>query len=39
MEEFIENIKLLTNTLGHRVFETLVSAEANKTKKQIYFIL
>ncbi|MDO6473726.1 GIY-YIG nuclease family protein [Maribacter sp. 1_MG-2023] len=33
MEEFIENIKLLTNTLGHRVFETLVSAEANKTKK------
>lgn len=33
MEEFIENIKLLTNTLGHRVFETLISAEANKTKK------
>lgn len=33
MEEFIENIKLLTNTLGHRVFENLVNAEASKTKK------
>lgn len=39
MEEFIENIKLLTNTLGHRVFETLVSAEANKTKKSNTFYI
>jgi hypothetical protein len=39
MEEFIENIKLLTNTLGHRVFETLVSAEANKAKKTNTFYI
>lgn len=39
MEEFIENIKLLTNTLGHRVFETLVSAETNKTKKSNTFYI
>lgn len=39
MEEFIENIKLLTNTLGHRVFETLVSAETNKTKKTNTFYI
>jgi len=39
MEEFIENIKLLTNTLGHRVFETLISAEANKTKKTNTFYI
>ncbi|MFD2552530.1 GIY-YIG nuclease family protein [Bizionia sediminis] len=39
MEEFIENIKLLTNTLGHRVFETLVNAEANKTKKSNTFYI
>lgn len=39
MEEFIENVKLLTNTLGHRVFETLISAEANKTKKANIFYI
>lgn len=39
MEEFIENIKLLTNTLGHRVFETLVSAESSKTKKSNTFYI
>lgn len=39
MEEFIENIKLLTNTLGHRVFETLVSAETSKTKKSNTFYI
>lgn len=39
MEEFIENIKLLTNTLGHRVFETLVNSETNKTKKANTFFI
>lgn len=39
MEEFIENIKLLTNTLGHRVFEKLVSAEVNRTKKTNAFYI
>lgn len=39
MEEFIENIKLLTNTLGHRVFETLVSSETSKTKKSNSFFI
>lgn len=39
MEEFIENIKLLTNTLGHRVFETLISSETNKTKKSNTFYI
>jgi len=31
MEEFIENIKILTNTLGHRVFDEL---RENKTPQQ-----
>ncbi|MAX78714.1 MAG: methionine sulfoxide reductase [Crocinitomicaceae bacterium] len=39
MEEFIENIKLLTNTLGHRVFETLISSETAKTKKSNTFYI
>lgn len=39
MEEFIENIKLLTNTLGHRVFESLVSAETSKSKKSNIFYI
>lgn len=39
MEEFIENIKLLTNTLGHRVFESLINAEATKTKKANSFFI
>ena len=39
MEEFIENIKLLTNALGHRVFESLVSPETSKTKKTNSFFI
>lgn len=39
MEEFIENIKLLTNTLGHRVFESLVNAEISKSKKSNLFYI
>jgi len=39
MEEFIENIKLLTNALGHRVFESLVSAEPTKTNKTNLFFV
>lgn len=39
MEEFIENIKLLTNTLGHRVFESLVNAETSKNKKSNSFFI
>lgn len=39
MEEFIENIKLLTNTLGHRVFESLVNPETSKTKKTNSFFI
>jgi len=33
MEEFIENVRLLTNALGHRVFENLVDNEYSKSKK------
>ena len=39
MEEFIENIKLLTNTLGHRVFESLINAESSKIKKANSFLI
>lgn len=39
MEEFIENIKLLTNALGHRVFENLVSTEMSKIKKTNSFFI
>lgn len=39
MEEFIENIKLLTNALGHRVFESLVSPETSKNKKTNSFFI
>lgn len=39
MEEFIENIKLLTNALGHRVFETLISPENSKVKKTNLFYI
>ena len=39
MEEFIENIKLLTNTLGHRVFESLVNSEISKRKKTNTFYI
>ena len=38
MEEFIENIKLLTNTLGHKVFEELVKISMVKKKKGIFHI-
>lgn len=38
MEEFIENIKLLVNTLGHKLFEE--KREVNKKQKvQDYFII
>ncbi|MCG8206269.1 GIY-YIG nuclease family protein [Tenacibaculum finnmarkense] len=39
MEEFIENIKLLTNTLGHRVFESLVNIESSKNEKKNLFLI
>lgn len=39
MEEFIENIKLLTNTLGHNVFETVSDRESLKTKKNNSFYI
>lgn len=38
MEEFIENVKLLTNTLGHKVFEELVKTSMVKKKKGIFYI-
>jgi len=37
MEEFIENIKLLTNTLGHKVFEEKRELKA-KQKQEIFHI-
>lgn len=39
MEEFISNIKLLTNTLGHTVFENLVDKTiSNFIKKDLFYI-
>ena len=38
MEEFIDNIKLLTNTLGHKVFEELVNTTMVKKKKGLFQI-
>lgn len=39
MEEFISNIKLLTNTLGHTVFENLVEKTfLNSIKKDLFYI-
>jgi len=38
MEEFIENIKLLTNTLGHKVFESLVDESITIADKNIFLI-
>ncbi len=38
MEEFIENIKLLTNTLGHKVFENLVDESITKANINIFSI-
>ena len=37
MEEFIENVKLLVNTLGHKVFD--VKRESKSKEKQDVFIL
>ena len=37
MEEFIENIKLLTNTLGHKVFEAIRESKSIRQEKQITF--
>jgi len=37
MEEFIENIKLLTNTLGHKVFEEIRETKTIKQEKQKTF--
>ncbi|MCD6598566.1 MAG: GIY-YIG nuclease family protein, partial [Bacteroidales bacterium] len=37
MEEFIENIKLLTNTLGHKVFEEIRETKTIKQEKQRTF--
>ncbi len=39
MEEFISNIKLLTNTLGHSVFENLIEKTVLKsTKNNLFYI-
>lgn len=37
MEEFIENIKLLTNTLGHKVFEEIRETKIQLPEKQKTF--
>ncbi len=39
MEEFIENIKLLTNTLGHKVFEEIRETKTARHEKQKTFII
>ena len=39
MEEFIENIKLLTNTLGHKVFEEVRESKSTKPDRQKTFII
>lgn len=39
MEEFLDNVKLLTNALGHKVFEELVSNSINRTDKKEVFII
>jgi len=39
MEEFIENIKLLTNTLGHKVFEEIRETKTIKQERQKTFEL
>lgn len=38
MEEFIENIKLLTNALGHKVFVKLVDESITKNDENIFLI-
>ncbi|NOR45840.1 MAG: DUF4357 domain-containing protein [Candidatus Delongbacteria bacterium] len=37
MEEFIENVRMLTNTLGHKVFDNKREVSLKK-KKEIFFI-
>ena len=38
LEEFLANIKILTSTLGHKIFETLEeTVESSKTKEHIFF--
>lgn len=38
LEEFLSNIKLLTSTLGHKIFEALEETlESNKEKEQVFF--
>jgi hypothetical protein len=39
MEEFIENIKLLTNTLGHKVFEEIKDVFSAKKESQKTFVI
>lgn len=36
--EFLENLKLLVSTLGYRIFEPLVKAEATGSPNQVYYI-
>ena len=38
MEEFIENVKLLTNALGHKAFEALIKVSVSKRSKGLFFI-
>lgn len=38
MEEFIDNIRLLTNTLGHPLFESLVNEEKQGIENQLFYI-
>jgi hypothetical protein len=38
LEEFLSNIKILTSTLGHNIFESLEETlESNKEKEQIFY--
>jgi len=39
MEEFLENIKLLTNSLGHKVFEKLIDSSVNRQNKKELFTI
>ncbi|MBN9484723.1 MAG: methionine sulfoxide reductase [Bacteroidetes bacterium 43-93] len=38
LEEFLSNIKVLTATLGHKIFESLVETiESNKVKEEVFY--
>lgn len=39
MEEFLENVKLLVNTLGHKVFEEKREFKAKAKQQQEYFVI